>query len=108
MSKKVVKSDGRLREGPSVASPKPPGRVDKMAEAVQECTYALTLLAKSLDDGPLRTACIESAARAQAYAQSATFKSQYGRRGLRRNDKRAMALQARNGHPDDESADKPE
>jgi len=103
MNEKVVKSDGRLREGPSVASPKPPGRVDKLVASVVELSHALTLFAKGLGDGPLRTSCLESAARAKAYALSAQYKSGYGRRP-RRDDKRTMAIQARDGDSHDESS----
>lgn len=85
---------------------KPPGRVDKMAAAVLECARALRQIAIGLDEGPLRTAALESAARAKAYATSAVFNSQLsrGKRGKRANadDKRAMAIQARDRNTDPE------
>lgn len=102
---------GRQREGKEVLSPpdllprsKPPGRVDKMASAVLEVSYALRAIALSLDEGPLRTLAIEATSRAKAYATSAIYNSELSRggRGKRAdaNDKRTMAIQARDRDPD--------
>ena len=57
----MVRLARQCRTQESVASPKPPGRVDKLTAAVVELSDALTLFAKGLGDGPLRTSCLESA-----------------------------------------------
>ncbi len=109
--------DGRQREGNSLLSPpdlletvtsagKPPGRVDKMAAAVLQLVYAVRLLGKTCDEGPLRTAVLEAAARAEARARDAVYSTSH--RGSRRrrltDDERALAREARDGSEDDLSA----
>ncbi len=108
---------GRQREGLEQLSPsdllqeltprgKPPGRVDKMAASVIEVSYALRAIALSLDEGPLRTLALEAAARSKAYATAAIYNSSLsrGKRGKRADadDKRTMAIQARDRNPDPE------
>ncbi len=110
--------DGRQREGNSLLSPpdlletvtapgKPPGRVDKMAAAVLQLVYCVRLLGKTCDEGPLRTAILEAAARAEARARDAVFNPLKSRRSRGRrqlDDERAVARETRNGAEDDESA----
>ena len=104
-----MENDAKIKRavegGPSVASPKPPGRVDKMAEAVIECSHVLRQIGLSLEEGPLRVATLEGAARAKAYARSAVYNRSLSgqRRGRRpnRDDKRTMAIQARDGDQDE-------
>ncbi len=95
-------SAGQILEG-LTAPGKPPGRVDKMAAAVIECAHALRLIALSLEEGPLRTNTLETAARAKAYAKAAVYRSGLSPRRRRRpdaDDKTAMAIQARDGNED--------
>ncbi len=109
--------DGRQREGKSLLNPpdlldtvtspgKPPGRVDKMAAAVLQLCYALRLIGKACDEGPLRTAILLTAARAEARARDAVFNPSLRRaRGRRQsNDERAVASEARDGAEDDQSS----
>ncbi len=115
--KKDATLDGRQREGNSLLSPpdlletvtapgKPPGRVDKMAAAVLQLVYALRLLGQTCDEGPLRTAVLEAAARAEARARDAVYSPHKAnlRRGRRRlvDDERTVADETRSGAKDDE------
>ncbi len=107
--------DGRQREGVSLQDPsdlletvtspgKPPGRVDKMAAAVLQCVYAIRLIGKACDEGPLRTAILEAAARADSRARDAVYSPHLARgsgRGRPTDDKRAVASEARDGAKDD-------
>ncbi len=110
--------DGRQREGKSLLNPpdlldtvtspgKPPGRVDKMAAAVLQLVYCVRLLGKACDEGPLRTALLEAAARAEARARDAVY-SPHLARGTRRgrlpNDERTVASETRDGPEDDSSS----
>ena len=111
--------DGRQREGVSLSPPdllseitnsgKPPGRVDMMASAVLQLVYAVRLLGKTCDEGPLRTAVLKAAAISEDRAREAIYsphKAASRRRGRRdRDDKRAVASSSRNGAEDDETRD---
>jgi len=91
---------------------KPPGRVDKMAAAVLQLCYALRLLGKTCDEGPLRTAVLEAAARAEARARDSVYSPQQA--ALRRQRRRqsdhlgTVAEETRDGAQDDEEANSPE
>ncbi len=110
--------DGRQREGASLLSPpdlleeirsrgKPPGRVDMMAASVIQLVYAVRLLGKACDEGPLRTALLVAAGAAESLARDAAWNPQKARSTRRRrqpNDERALASEARDGSEDDSSA----
>ena len=105
MSQENAKIDGEAEGGPLLPSSKVPGRVDKLVEAVLECSRALALIAKSLDEGALRTACLAAATRSEAYAKASVYNPAFGgrrRRRPNRDDKRTMAIQARNGDQDED------
>ncbi len=119
MGKDDILTGGRGRE-PELLSPpdllqeiadsgKPPGRVDKMASSVLQLVYAVRLLGKTCDEGPLRTAVLEAAARAEARAREAIYSPHLAsrrRRGHRDgDDKRAVASSSRNGAEDGEARD---
>jgi len=78
-----------------------------MAAAVLQLVYALRLLGKTCDEGPLRTAVLEAAARAEARARDAVYnpsKARGARRGRLPNDERALASEARDGSTDNQGA----
>lgn len=90
-------------------SGKPPGRVDMMASSVLQLVYAVRLLGKTCDEGPLRTAVLEAAARAELRAREAIYsphKASRNRRSRRNDDdKRTVANGTRNGAEDGETRD---
>ncbi len=119
MSEDDILTGGRGRE-PELLSPpdllqeivdagKPPGRVDMMASSVIQLVYAVRLLGKTCDEGPLRTAVLEAAARAEARARDSIYsplKATSRRRSRRdRDDKRAVARETRLGAEDGETRD---
>ncbi len=88
------------------ATGKPPGRVDKMAASVLQLCYGLRLIGKTCDEGPLRTAILEAAARAEARARDSVYsphRASVRRRGGQRqhHDERAVAEETRDGAADD-------
>ncbi len=104
MSSKDDIFEGGAREGspkPSVSDPwKPLSRVDKLAAGMVSLSYALADVAQSFDEGPLRTATLKAASEAKAWALSVQGQSRRHRPG--RDEARAVAIQARDGHQDDD------
>lgn len=84
----ALKEDKMLREaegGDSYdpegrSSPKPASRVDTLVSSVLLCTYAVSLLAEALEEGPLRTKVKELASTATENAKQARFDPLLARR----------------------------
>jgi len=96
--------EGGAREGspkPSVSDPlnKKLSRVDKLAAGMVSMAYALRAVGFYLDEGPLRVQTLKASSEALAWARSV---QQTGRRNRpNRDDARAVAIQTRDGDPDD-------
>ncbi len=86
--------------------PKPPRRVDTLVNAVVQLGSALELIGRSLDEGPLRTACIKAATQAIEIAKSAYYsrrpaaRQADSRRERPDNDARAVPVPARARYTD--------
>ncbi len=104
MDEKEDTLEGGAREGspkPSVSDPlnKKLSRVDKLAAGMVSMAYALQAVGFYLDEGPLRTQTLEAASQARAWARS--VQGQGRRHRADRDDARAVAIQTRDGDPDD-------
>ncbi len=104
MDEKDDNIEGGEREGspkPSVSDPggKKLSRVDQLAAGMVSMAYALQAVGFYLDEGPLRTQTLEAAAQARSWARS--VQGQGRRHRANRDDARAVAIQTRDGHPDD-------
>ncbi len=66
------------------SSPKPPRRLDSLSDSVVMLSYACELLARALDEGPLRTKVLELATKATEEAKKASYDPSKARRGTSR------------------------